>query len=405
MPRDRHPAKTRNLQTRLLLSHLAVLVVGLGIFVGVGLVSSPRLFVVQLEQLEIAGFRLQRARRQLVRGFDLVWRQSSFWSAIAGAVTAGGVSYWASRRIVKPLKQMEAVTQQLAAGDLEARVPAYDITELDRVGQSFNGMADSLAGVEQRRRQLVGDLTHELRSLLTVMRGYLEELSSEAIAPSPELYQRLLRETRRLERLVKDTQELSKVEAGHLPLHIAPMDGRSLEELMIRLRDQFQDQILSEDLCLRLDLPETLPTVAVDGDRLHQIFVNLLGNAIRHTHTGTITLWVRRSPPHFIEPFQPPAIDGENHAAMAWFGVTDTGEGIPAENLPHVFERFWRGDISRDRQGLSQPSQGRTSGAGIGLAITQQLVERHQGELAVISEPGRGSTFHFALPLASPPSP
>ncbi|MEM1426864.1 MAG: ATP-binding protein, partial [Cyanobacteria bacterium P01_H01_bin.130] len=115
-----------------------------------------------------------------------------------------------------------------------------------------------------------------------------------------------------------------------------------------------------------------------------------------------------RSPPQLPQPFQPPAIngefDGEEETATAWFGVTDTGEGITADNLPHVFERFWRGDISRDRQGLSQPSQGRTSGAGIGLAITQQLVERHHGELVVISEPGQGSTFYFSLPLASPPA-
>ena len=405
-PRDRLAPQLKNqhlsnLQTRLLLSHLVVLIVGLGIFVGVGLVSSPRLFVVQLQQLEIAGFRLSRARRQLIRGFDLVWRQSSFWSAIAGAVTAGGVSYWASRRIVKPLKEMEAVTQQLAAGDLEARVPAYDITELDRVGQSFNRMADSLAGVEQRRRQLVGDLTHELRSPLTVMRGYLEELSSDNLQPSPELYRRLLRENRRLERLVNDTQELSKVEAGHLPLQIAPMDGRSLQEFMVSLQDQFQDQVVEDEAQLIVDLPEDLPVIAVDSDRLHQIFVNLLGNALRHTPTGRITLWVRRSSPQFHHPFQPPLPDSSIiDAHYLWLGVTDTGEGIAAEHLSQVFERFWRGDVARDRQSLPQPSQRRTSGAGIGLAITQQLVERHGGTIVAISEPHQGSTFYFALPLA-----
>ena len=396
--RDR-PIRTvkRNLQTRLLLSHLAVLVVGLGIFVGVGLVSSPQLFVVQLERLEIAGFRLSRARRQLVRGFDLVWRQSSFWSAIAGAVTAGGVSYWASRRIVRPLKEMETVTKQLAEGDLEARVPAYDIAELDRVGQSFNRMADSLAGVEQRRRRLVGDLTHELRSPLTVMRGYLEELSSDSIEPSPALYQRLVRETRRLESLVTDTQELSKVEAGHLPLHIAPMAGPSLRELIVTLMDQVWDQVVAEALSLTVDLPEPLPTVAVDGDRLHQILVNLLGNALRHTTTGTITVWGRRSPPQFTTPAQTPTEETTaTDSPFLWLGVTDTGEGIAADQLPHVFERFWRGDGSRDRQ----VAQRWTSGAGIGLAITQQLVERHGGQIVAISEPHLGTSVYFSLPLA-----
>ncbi len=402
--------RRRNLQTRLLLSHLTVLVVGLGIFVGVGLVSSPQLFVVQLERLEIAGFQISRARRQLIRGFDLVWRQSSFWSAIAGAATAGGVSFWASRRIVKPLKEMEAVTRQLAAGDLGARVRAYDIAELDQVGQSFNGMADSLAGVEQRRRQLVGDLTHELRSPLTVMRGYLEELASDVIEPSPELYGRLVRETRRLERLVRDTQELSKVEAGHLPLDIRAIPGESLGELIVGLVDQLRDQVVDKDLTLAMDLPEELPTVAADGDRLHQILVNLLSNALRHTPLGTVTIWARRLPPEFNHPAQLPRGnsekqgDGKKNDPSLWLGVTDTGEGIGAESLPYIFERFWRGDLARDRQvepGMSlESSSKRTSGAGIGLAITKQLVERHGGKIVAISEPHRGSTFYFDLSLA-----
>ncbi|MEM9770827.1 MAG: HAMP domain-containing sensor histidine kinase [Cyanobacteria bacterium P01_D01_bin.73] len=396
--------RSRNLQARLLLSHLAVLVVGLGIFVGVGLVSSPQLFVVQLERLEIAGFQISRARRQLIRGFDLVWRQSSFWSAIAGAATAGGVSFWASRRIVRPLKEMEAVTRQLAAGDLEARVRAYDIAELDQVGQSFNVMADSLAGVEQRRRQLVGDLTHELRSPLTVMRGYLEELASDAIEPSPELYGRLVRETRRLERLVRDTQELSKVEAGHLPLNIQPISGESLRELITGLVDQLRDQVVEEELTLAVDLPQDLPSVAADGDRLHQILVNLLSNALRHTSTGTVTVWARRSPVVFEHPAQVPdeadTADNTQRSKSLWLGVTDTGEGMAAENLLYIFERFWRGDLSRDRQIEPNTQPGRTSGAGIGLAITKQLVERHGGKIVAISEHHRGSTFYFDLPLA-----
>ncbi|MEM9246393.1 MAG: HAMP domain-containing sensor histidine kinase, partial [Cyanobacteria bacterium P01_F01_bin.153] len=402
--------RRRSLQTRLLLSHMAVLVVGLGIFVGVGLVSSPQLFVVQLERLEIAGFQISRARRQLIRGFDLVWRQSSFWSAIAGAATAGGVSLWASRRIVKPLKEMEAVTRQLAAGDLEARIPAYDIAELDQVGQSFNGMADSLTGVEQRRRQLVGDLTHELRSPLTVMRGYLEELASDAIEPSPELYGRLVRETRRLERLVRDTQELSKVEAGHLPLNIQAIPGTSLRELIVGLVDQLRDQVVEEERTLTMELPEGLPAVAADGDRLHQVLVNLLSNALRHTPKGKVTVWVRRSPPEFSHPAQLPQGDSEKQGGSTrndqslWLGVTDTGEGIGAESLPYVFERFWRGDLARDRQVEPEMSlenaPRRTSGAGIGLAITKQLVERHGGKIVAISEPHQGSTFYFDLPLA-----
>ncbi|MGD1850416.1 MAG: sensor histidine kinase, partial [Cyanophyceae cyanobacterium] len=178
--------------------------------------------------------------------------------------------------------------------------------------------------------------------------------------------------------------------------------------VIVGVVDQLRDQVLEAELTLAVDLPEVLPPIAADGDRLHQILVNLLSNALRHTSTGTITVWARRFSPQYSHPENLPSPDNtQNNRAQnnpdknsLWLGVTDTGEGIAAESLSYIFERFWQGDVSRDRQGAQPPSQRRTSGAGIGLAITKQLVERHGGKIVAVSEQHRGSTFYFDLPLA-----
>ena len=169
-----------SLATRLFLSHLLVMVVGLGSFILIAKVSSPRLFVLRLEQLERRGFLTVRsARTYLIEGFETAWDRSAGWSVLVGATTAVGLSYWLSRRIMQPLNQMKEITQKLAAGDLQARMPESAIPELHQLESSFNQMASSLEGVEQRRRELIGDMTHELRTPLTVVRGYLEQLADE----------------------------------------------------------------------------------------------------------------------------------------------------------------------------------------------------------------------------------
>jgi len=210
-----------NLGTRLLLSNLIVMVVGLGTFVFVAKLSSPQFFVLRLEQLEKKGFiTVRSAKTYLIEGFQTAWNRSTIWALIIGGSTAGGLSYWLSRRIMKPLQQMKDITQNFAAGDWQERMPRSEIPELQQLSLSFNRMASSLEDVESRRRELVSDLTHELRTPLTVVRGYLEELAEGQINPSPELYSSLVRETKRLERLTRDLQELSKAEAGYLSINL-----------------------------------------------------------------------------------------------------------------------------------------------------------------------------------------
>lgn len=357
------------LRTRLFLSHMIVMVVGISTLLTVGKVYSPRLFLVHLEQLQGIDFNVVRVKSRLVDGFESAWSRGAFWSVVVGGTTAIGLSYWVSKRIMQPLIQMEEITQRFAAGHLEERVPENEIPELNRLAESFNRMAQDLEGVEQRRRDLVGDMTHELRTPLTVIEGYLEGLADGTIEPTPDIYQRLVRETIRLRRLVNDLQELSKAEAGYLPIHSQPLQVRPL---LVSIVEKFSDQLLDDNPKLAVDCSDTLPAALADPERVEQVLVNLVGNALRYTPEGTITLRAWAEPERI------------------WIAVEDTGQGIAAEDLPHVFERFWRSDRSRDRH---------SGGTGIGLAISRRLVELQKGTIEVESEVGKGSTFRFSLPV------
>ena len=359
-----------SLGTRLFLSHLLVMFVGLGSFISIAKVSSPRMFIVRLEKLEQQGFLTVRsARTYLVRGFETAWNNSAFWSVIFGVSAAGGVSYIVSRRTMKPLNQMKEITQKLGQGYLEERMPDSDIPEWNQLGKSFNIMASSLQDVETRRRELISDMTHELRTPLTIMRGYLEELANGSIESSPELYLNLVKETRRLERLIHDLQELSKAEAGYLSISLYPI---KILPLLTSLVERFADQIMDDGPTIKLECIQELPPVLADSDRTEQILVNLIGNAIRYTEKGTIT------------------IKAWSENKQVWVEIIDTGIGIKPEDLPYVFERFWRADKSRSRY---------SGGTGIGLAITRRLVELQGGKIEVESEVDQGTTFRFNLAI------
>lgn len=358
------------LRSRLFLSHLLVMLVGVGSLVVTGKISSPRMFVSHLEKLEGPGFTLRYARTEIVRGFEIVWNRTTFWAVVVGTTAAGGLSYLVAKRIAQPLMQMEQITQKFASGKMNERMPTLEIPELNRLGKSFNRMAASIEDVENRRRQLIGDLSHELRTPLTVMRGYLEELADGRIEPSTEIYLRLVKEIRRLERLVNELQELSKAEAGHLPINLQPVNLRPLLESLV---EKFADQILENGPVLKLDCPPHLPLVLADIDRTEQVLINLIGNALRYTDHGSIVVSVT------------------TEADKLWVAVADTGTGIAPEDLPHVFERFWRADRTRSRD---------SGGSGLGLAISRRLVELQGGQIQVESQLGVGSTFRFCLPLA-----
>lgn len=363
------------LQGRLFFSHLVVMLVGLMSFIIISRAASYHLFSNHLTYMASVGQAVHELKEELLLGFDIAWSGSTAWALVLGGLTAATLSYWVAKRITLPLTEMERIALQLAAGNWSERVPLSNIPELARLSSSFNRMALSLKDVEQRRRELIGDLTHELRTPLTIVRGYLEQSMTDDRALSPEATKLLVRETKRLERLVNDLQELSKAEAGQLPLNLQAI---TLPPLFEKLLLRFESQIPEDGPRLAWHCDEEIAAVLADGDRLEQILVNLLGNAIKHTRRGRITL---------------SAWEAGN---QVWIAVKDTGIGIAPDELPHVFERFWRApQACNNSSGVHS-----AGGTGIVLTITQRLVELHSGQIAVESVLAQGSTFRFSLPKA-----
>jgi len=369
--------KPLSLTSRLFLSHLVVMSVAISILVIVGKTASPIFFSQHIEKIEGKGFYFQDVRSEVIEGFGNAWHNSTLLSVIVGGTTAGGLSFFVSRLITKPLVKIEKVTQEFARGRLSKRLPPSEIPEINRLSASFNNMASSLEGSEQRRRELVSDLTHELRTPLTIINGYLEGVTSSTIEATPDVYERMTKETRRLQRLVNDLQELSKAEAGYLPIHLAPIN---LYPLLSALIEKFSTQLL-EELTIQLECSTNLPLVLADLDRLEQVLVNLLGNAVSYTERGSILL------------------QASQNGDRICIAVSDTGQGIAAADLPHVFERFWRSGTASDKLN-SMASQRNRQGSGIGLAISRRLVELQGGQMKVESELGKGSTFSFSLAAA-----
>ncbi|NJO44707.1 MAG: HAMP domain-containing histidine kinase [Oscillatoriales cyanobacterium RM2_1_1] len=358
------------LRDRLFISHLIVMIVGLFTFILISGATSAHLFSRHLKILVGQGVFLYSTEQAVLQRFQTTWSLSTFWALGVGTVTAAILSYWVTSRINRPLSRIGSIAQRFASGHLYERVPPSEIPELARLGQSLNRMAIALEDTERKRRDLVTDLSHELRTPLTVVRGYLEEITSGHLDPTPEIFHRLIRETRRLERLVNDLQDLSQAESGSLLLNLQPL---ALKPILGTLAQRFSTQLLEDGPVIEVVCPEQLPRVLGDEDRTEQILVNLLGNGIRHTVAGTITLkaWPEGN--------------------RVWTAVIDTGEGIAPEDLPYIFERFWRSPQSRSQH---------PNGTGIGLAITKRLVELQGGQIQVDSQPGQGSRFQFYLPVA-----
>jgi len=291
--------------------------------------------------------------------------------SLALPLLAGIIAMRAFRDIATPLADVMTAADAVAAGDLSVRVemPARGPGEFGRLAESFNRMAEELEQADQRRRNLTADVAHELRTPLHIIQGNLEGILDDVYEPTSEHITATLDETHLLARLVEDLRTLSLAEAGQLPLEWEAVD---VAELLTDLSTSFGGQTEAAGLDLRVEIEGELPTITGDVGRLNQVLGNLMGNALRHTPPGgIITLRAERS-------------DGDVRII-----VQDTGEGIPAEDLPYVFDRFWRGDRARSHAG--------GAGSGLGLAIARQLVQAHGGAIRVESEPGQGTTFIIEL--------
>jgi len=290
---------------------------------------------------------------------------------VAGAACLGAVLLilGLSRQILAPVEALTAAARHMEAGDLSQRVDISSNDELGDLARAFNRMADSLARAEASRRNMIADVAHELRTPLTSIRGYLEAVRDGILEPSPEVIGTLREETLLLANLVDDLQDLSLAESGQLTLHRQPV---ALADVVDRAVEAMRARAEVEQLQIECRLPEELPLVDIDPRRIGQVVRNLLSNALTYTPSGgRITVAAREI--------------GEGIEVV----VEDTGTGIPPEDLPHIFERFYRADHSRSRA---------TGGAGLGLSIARQFVEVHGGRIQVSSEQGQGARFTFTLP-------
>jgi len=284
---------------------------------------------------------------------------------------ASSIIFMLYRRFGRPLGHIFNAIDSVAEGDLSVRVPETNSDMFSELNKRFNHMVNELERSEKQRRNLTADIAHELRTPLHIIQGNLEGIIDGVYKPTPEHINNTLDETKLLSRLVSDLQTLSLAETGQLPLHPTRF---LLADLMQDLTSSFSSRAESEGIKLETDISNPDESITADYDRLNQVLSNLISNSLRYTPKGgTISL-----------------ITLTNEKGIQ-LQVQDTGIGIPAEDLPFIFDRFWRGDKSRSERVNS----------GLGLAIAKQLILAHGGEIEVKSEAGAGTIFTIYLPKES----
>jgi two-component system sensor histidine kinase BaeS len=270
------------------------------------------------------------------------------------------------------VRELTAATRAMTKGNLEQEVPIRSRDELGELAASFNQMSADLARANELRRQMTADVAHDLRTPLSVITGYTEALRDGVLQPTSAMFQTIHQEAEHLSLLVEDLRTLSLADAGELKLICQLVHPRELLERMAAAHSPRARQL---GIALQVAVEVDMPPVNVDPERMAQVLGNLVSNALRHTPAGgRITLTA--------------TLQG-NSVLMT---VQDTGEGIPPEELPRIFERFYRGDEARQVHGGE---------SGLGLTIAKSIIELHGGTIAVESTPGEGTTFTIALPVGS----
>ena len=299
-----------------------------------------------------------------------------FWwqFLLAGAASAGialVMARWLARGTTQPLRDMTAAVKRMEVGDYSVRVRTRSRDEVGQLAQAFNRMSTELESLERTRRDLVANVSHELKTPIAAIRAHLENLLDGVEEPDPRTIQIMLTQSERLGRLVEQLLDLSRLDSGEVPLHrervsVGPLVSRVVSEISVARQ--------AADVAIERAIPDDLPPLDADEERLHQVLFNLVDNALRFTPPGgEVTI----------------AADRRNGSVE--ISVADTGVGIPGEHLPKLFERFYRVDPARSRE---------DGGTGIGLAIARSVVEAHGGHIKAESVPGRGSVFSFDLPVA-----
>ena len=373
----------KHLSWKLFVSYVIVIIIGVVVLATATSVSIPTAFSRHMSGMSAMMLNnptmgsTQSMETKLFVNYKAAVTEALSLATIIALLAAVVASFLISRQVVEPIQRLMKLSRKIAAGEYEERlqisgnVQGNQLDELDQLALSFNQMADKIEKTESMRRQLIGDVTHELRTPLSAIKGYMEGLIDGVISATPETYNHVYAEADRLQRLVNDLQELSRVEAGTYQLKIESVAPTLLVETVV---NNFNRQFDEKGLILKHTYEANLPKVSADKDRIVQVLTNLVGNALQYTPTGgVVTISVSRVKNEVI------------------FEVTDTGIGISPEHLSLIFNRFYRTDKSRTRV---------SGGSGIGLTIAQALVKAHHGRIWVESDgEGEGTSIYFTLPI------
>jgi len=358
---------------RLLLSQLLIIVVGGSTLLIVALGLAPGLFRMHVERA------VGPITPELAAHLDMAFARATLVSlavaTTAATLAAVAVGVFVTRRAVRPIRELSRAASAVAEGNYAVRVPETGFgSELATLNQAFNQMAQDIAGTERTRAEMLRDLAHELRTPLTSVRGYHEAIADGVLPADRDTFSRVDAELSRIERLVEDLGTVSRAEERRLDLRLRPVH---VADLVTSAADSAALSYQHTGVTVRADPATDDSQVRVDPDRLHEALANLIANAVQHTPTGgTVTLRSRTT------------------TSGVQIDVADSGEGIAAEHLSRVFERFYRVDAGRSRD---------TGGSGIGLTITRALLKAQGGHIRVESPGlGQGTTFVISLPRFEP---
>ena len=300
-------------------------------------------------------------------------------SGLAGLVAAALLALVLSRSLVRPLRDLTGVVAEFGRGRQEVRAEAVGPAQVRELAAAFNSMAQRVSANERAMRGFIADVSHELRTPLTSIRGFTQALLDGTVtAPDSQRHslEVIQQEARRMLRMVEQMLDLSRLEAGEQPLELSDV---SPSELVDHVHELFGPRAEERGVELRRSVAPTAPLVRADHDRLVQVLSNLVENAVRHTEAG----WIE------LRAYGESGLSAAGDAGSLVLEVEDTGEGIAAERLPHLFDRFYQ---SPDRSG---------PGAGLGLAISQEIVRAHGGEIGATSVEGEGTTIRIRLPSSA----
>lgn len=354
--------------TRLLVAQALVLLAGAATTWLVASLLAPRIFHKHLMEAHVGHTATEI--RHVEEAFTSALLLSIGVALIAAVSAALVVSWYFSRRVQRSISNVADAAEQMAAGSYDAQVPDPGLGgEFAVLASSYNTLAKRLESTEGTRRRMLADLAHEMRTPLATIEAHLEAVEDGVRDPDRDTLQVIRSSTHRLHRLAEDIRAVSRAEEGRLEISPQPAEASFLARTAA---DSARDRYAAKGVELDLDL-DTTDLVRVDPDRMAQVLGNLLDNALRHTPAGGRVMLSCRRHHQWIE-----------------LQVEDSGDGVEAEHLPHLFDRFYRADTGRDRA---------RGGSGIGLSIAKALVEAHGGTISAMSDgPDRGSTFTVRLP-------